>query len=96
MALQLGDEAPDFTADSTEGEIEFHEWLGDSWGVLFSHPEGLHPGLHDRARLHGQAEAGVRQAEREDRRAVASTRSTSTTSGPNDIEETQGARPTIR
>jgi len=38
MALQLGDTAPDFRADSTAGLISFHEWLGDQWGVLFSHP----------------------------------------------------------
>ena len=38
MALQLGDIAPDFTAETTAGTIRFHEWLGDSWGVLFSPP----------------------------------------------------------
>ena len=43
MALQLGDEAPDFTAETTEGTISFHEWLGDKWGVLFSHPKDFTP-----------------------------------------------------
>jgi alkyl hydroperoxide reductase subunit AhpC len=43
MALQLGDEAPDFTAESTEGELRFHDYLGDSWGVLFSHPADFTP-----------------------------------------------------
>ena len=43
MSLRLGDIAPDFTADSTEGKISFHEYLGDSWGVLFSHPADYTP-----------------------------------------------------
>ena len=43
MAIRLGDTAPDFTATTTEGEIQFHDWLGDSWGVLFSHPKDFTP-----------------------------------------------------
>ena len=43
MFLQLGDLAPDFTQESTEGAIRFHEWLADSWGVLFSHPADFTP-----------------------------------------------------
>ena len=43
MALQLGDVAPDFTQESTQGPIKFHDWLGESWGVLFSHPKDFTP-----------------------------------------------------
>ena len=43
MAIRLGDEAPNFTAETTEGTINFHEYLGDGWGVLFSHPKDFTP-----------------------------------------------------
>lgn len=43
MSLRLGDIAPDFTAQTTEGSIKFHDWLGSSWGVLFSHPADFTP-----------------------------------------------------
>lgn len=61
MALRLGDEAPNFTAQTTEGEISFHEWLGDGWGVFFSHPADFTPvcttELGTVAKYRGQFEA---------------------------------------
>jgi thioredoxin-dependent peroxiredoxin len=43
MAIRLGDTAPDFTAQTTEGEVNFHQWLGNGWGILFSHPADFTP-----------------------------------------------------
>ena len=92
MALQLGDVAPDFEADTTQGRIKFHEWLGDSWGVLFSHPKDFTPicttELGYMARIEPEFEKrGVKiiglSVDPTDKHEEWAT----------DIEETQGARP---
>ena len=63
MSLKINADAPNFTAETTEGTINFHDWIGDGWAILVFPPQGFHAGLHHRAGLHGRAEAGVRQAQ---------------------------------
>ncbi|EDM80055.1 Peroxidase [Plesiocystis pacifica SIR-1] len=89
MAIRLGDTAPDFTAETTAGEIKWHEYLGDSWGILFSHPKDYTPvcttELGEVARLKPEFDkrnvkvAGLSVDPIEDHRGWAG-----------DIEETQG------
>jgi thioredoxin-dependent peroxiredoxin len=91
MAIQLGDTAPDFTQQSTEGPVSFHQWLGNSWGVLFSHPKNFTPvcttELGAAAKLKGEFDKrnvkiiGLSVDPLEDHKKWSK-----------DIEETQGAR----
>ena len=91
MALQLGDVAPDFEAETTEGKLRFHEWIGDGWAVLFSHPKDFTPvcttELGEVAKLKGEFEKrgvkviGLSVDPVSDHRKWAG-----------DIEETQGAK----
>jgi len=92
MTLTIGDTAPDFEAQTTEGPIRFHEWLGDSWGVLFSHPKDFTPvcttELGYMARIKPEF----------DRRGVKIIGLSVDSTGDHerwaaDIEETQGTRP---
>src|SRR6186713_2146364 len=92
MGLQIGDVAPDFEAETTEGRIRFHEWIGDSWAVLFSHPKDFTPvcttELGYMARIKPEF----------DRRGVKVLGLSVDSTGDHerwlsDIEETQGTRP---
>ena len=92
MALRLGDEAPDFTADTTQGTISFHDWIGDSWAILFSHPKDFTPvcttELGYMARIQPEFERrGVKII------GLSVDATTDHKSWADDIEETQGARP---
>ncbi len=92
MTLSLGDEAPDFTADTTQGKIGFHDWIGDSWAVLFSHPKDFTPvcttELGYMAKLQPEFEKrGVKII------GLSVDATDKHEKWADDIEETQGARP---
>jgi thioredoxin-dependent peroxiredoxin len=92
MGLAINDEAPDFTAQTTEGELKFHDWIGDSWAVLFSHPKDFTPvcttELGEVARLKDEwAKRGVKVM------GLSVDATGDHEKWADDIEETQGARP---
>jgi len=92
MTLRIGDKAPDFQADTTQGRIDFYDWLGSSWGVLFSHPKDFTPvcttELGMVARLKGEFDKrGVNVA------GLPADSAGDHTRWANDIKETQGTAP---
>jgi thioredoxin-dependent peroxiredoxin len=93
MGLQLGETAPDFEADTTQGRIKFHDWIGDSWAVLFSHPKDFTPvcttELGYMARIEPEfAKRGVKII------GLSVDATGDHEKWASDIEETQGTRPT--
>ena len=89
MAIRLGDTAPDFTAETTAGTINFHEYLGDSWGVLFSHPKDFTPVCTTELGAFSKAKA---EFDKRDTKLIGISVDDVASHGKwaNDIEETQG------
>ena len=65
MSLRLGDTAPDFTAETTQGPVKFHDWIGDGWAILFSHPRDYTPVCTTELGYVARAQGRVRQAQRQ-------------------------------
>ena len=92
MALQINDVAPDFEADTTEGRIRFHDWIGNSWAVLFSHPKDFTPVCTTELGYMAKIKS---EFERRNVKVIGLSVDATTDheAWANDIEETQGARP---
>ena len=96
MALAISDTAPDFEAETTEGKIRFHDWIGDNWARAVLAPEGFHAGLHHRARLHGASSSRSSTSAASRSSACRSIRSRTTPAGPPTSRRRRASRRTIR
>ena len=90
MSIRLGDEAPDFTAETTEGTIDFHDWKDGNWAVLFSHPADFTPVCTTELGRTASAQGRVRQAQHQGDRRLGRPGRESTTAGRGDIAEVGG------